>query len=71
MKKIIKIAVLTVLIGMPLSIQALTFWDVIAVWLVTKTIEKVAGVKDTCHFCCGCECKKIQCKIRSLKKVKA
>ncbi len=69
MKKIIKVAILTILVGMPLSIQALTFWDLVAVWLIAKTVERVARVSECSNPCCTCECKKnFQCRVRWLKK---
>ena len=70
MKKKIKVVVLTMVIGMPLSIQALTFYDLIAVWLVTNTIERVAGVPYCVNYCCSCECKKnYQYRMLLLKKI--
>lgn len=69
MKKIIKTVILTVIVALPLSIQAIEFWDFVAVWLVAKTVERIAEV--TCsHSCCTCECKKnSQCRVRWLKKL--
>lgn len=70
MKKVIKIIILTALVGMPLSIQALTFWDLVAVWLIAKTVERVAGVTDCSNPCCTCECRKnSQCRVHWLKKL--
>ncbi len=72
MKKIIKAVVLTVLVGMPVSMQALDFCDLVALWLVAKTVERIAGVTDgSNHCCCACECKKnAQCRVRCLLKNK-